>query len=806
MEQPQLSFHKIFSLAILTVLLLFNSGFAIAQQTKGTIKGHIKIYNDGPAENVSVILKGTKYGTITDENGDFSLRVPQGKYTLLISQVGSKSQETTIDLAAGQEITLPLFTVNAATNNLQEVSINANKVNKFKTKKSQDVAKMPLNNLENAQVYNTISSQLIQEQQIFSVDDAMRNAPGVQKMWEPTGRGGDGGSYYNSRGFIVQSQLRNGISGNVTSAIDAINLEKIEVIKGPSATLYGSTLTSYGGLINRVTKKPYDSFGGEASVSGGNFGFRRISADINAPLDEQKKVLFRLNTAYNHEGSFQNNGFVENVAIAPSLAYKANDRLSFSFDAELFYGKSIGKSIFFFPYGQTIAALGHDRADELNLDYRQSYTGNDLTQTSRSTNFFGQIKYKISDQWTTSTNISSTNSYSNGFGPYFYLLPGDSISRNDQSTRNSKENVIEIQQNFNGDFKIGKFRNRFVGGLDFFRDNSNQFFFGSTLDAVSTVGNHDYSNFNKAAMDALYATGVYGFTYPSIYKINTYSAYISDVFNITDQLIASAALRVDRFDNKGNYDPDSKTTSGAFKQTAFSPKFGLVYQPIKDHVALFANYQNSFNNQTGTTENNKPLKPEQANQLEGGVKIDLFDGKLSSTLSYYDITVKDIVRPSAVNPNLSVQDGTQFSRGFEAEVIANPITGLNIIAGFSYNDSKLEKTADASVEGLRPNTASSPYLANFWASYRISKGAVKGLGFGFGGNYASDNKIINSKTLGVFTLPAYTVLNATAFYDISHYRLGFKMDNLTNEKYWIGYTTVNPQKLRNYALTFTYKF
>jgi iron complex outermembrane receptor protein len=805
MTQPQLNFHKLFSLSILAIILLFNSA-AIAQQSKGTIKGHVVIQNDGPAENVSVTLKGTKYGTITNEDGDFTLRAPQGKYTLVISQVGSKSQETPVDLAAGQTLTLPQFTVSKASNNLQEVSISGSKVNKFKTKKSVDVAKMPLSNLENAQVYTTITSQLLQEQQIFSVDDALRNAPGIQKMWEPTGRGGDGGSYYNSRGFIVQAKLRNGIAGNITSGIDAVNLDRIEVIKGPSATLFGSTLTSYGGLINRVTKTPYDSFGGEVSLAGGNYDFHRVALDINTPLDVQKKVLFRLNTAFNNDGSFQNNGFNRAWAIAPSLLYKVNDRLTISADAELSYGKNIGKSIFFMPYGQSVAALGYTSADQLKLDYKQSYYGDDLTQTSRSTNFFGQVKYKISDQWTTSTNISSTNSFSNGFNPYFYLLPGDSVSRNDQSTRNSTDNMIEIQQNFNGDFKIGKFRNRVVAGLDFFRENSNQFFFGSTLDTVSVKGAHDYSNFNRAAMNALYATGKYGFTYPSIYKTNTYSAYVSDVFNITDQLIASAALRVDRFDNKGNYDPTTNTTSGGYKQTAFSPKFGLIYQPVKDHVALFANYQNGFTNKTGITEDNKPLKPEQANQIEGGVKIDLFDGKLSSTLSYYDIKVKDVVRASAINPSLSVQDGTQFSRGFEAEIIANPVTGLNIIAGFSYNDSKLEKTADATVEGLRPTTAGSPYNANFWASYRISKGLVKGLGFGFGGNYASDNKIINSKTLGVFSLPAYTVLNASAFYDVSQYRVGFKMDNLTNEKYWIGYTTVNPQKLRSYALTFAYKF
>ncbi|WP_114941087.1 TonB-dependent receptor [Mucilaginibacter endophyticus] len=806
MIQPLQAFKKLFPLTVLALLLLINTLPTLAQQARGTLKGKVITIKNDPAENVSVTLKGTKFGTITDENGLFEIKAPEGNYTLVISEVGAKGQEKAVSVKAGQTTNLQTITVDNTVHGLQEVNINANKTNKFKRTRSEDVAKMPLANLENPQVYNTISSQLIQEQLIFSVDDALRNTPGLQKMWDATGRGGDGGAYFNSRGFIVQSSIRNGIAGKVTNSVDAANIERIEVIKGPSGTLFGNALTSYGGLINRVTKKPYDTFGGEVSLSGGNFGFYRGSADINTPLDKDKKVLFRLNTAFNHDGSFQNNGFSRNVVIDPSIVYKANDRLTISADAELSYGKNVGKTIYFFPYGLTVEQMGFSSPDKSNIDYRQSYHGDGLTQISQNKNFYGEVKYKISDAWTSRTNLSYTHSYSDGHGLYYYLLPGNMISRNDQATRNSKDDMMEIQQNFNGDFKIGKFRNRFVGGLDFFRENSQQYFYGSTLDTVSVIGNHNYSNFNGAAMDAMYAAGNIGFTYPAMYKRNTYSAYISDVFNITDQLIASAGLRVDRFDNKGNYDPVSEKTSGAYKQTAFSPKFGLVYQPVKDHVSLFANYQNSFNNQTGTTENNKPLKPEQANQIEGGVKLDLFDGKLSSTVSYYDIKVKDIVRPSTVNPILSVQDGTQFSKGFEAEVIANPLPGLNLTAGFTYNNSKLTKTADATVEGLRPATAGSPYQANFWASYKIQQGAVKGLGFGIGGNYASDNKVINSRTLGVFTLPSYTILNASAFYDTNRYRFGAKIDNFTNQKYWVGYGTVNPQKLRSFALSATYKF
>lgn len=803
MNNLHLSFKK---LAPILLLLILSTAAAFGQQ-RGIITGTVFTQKNEPAENVSISLKGTRYGAVTDEEGTYTLKVSAGTYTLIISHVGIKNQEVAVTVQPGSTTKVAPVIIDVNVSALQEVNVNADKTNKFRRKKSIDVAKMPLGDLENPQVYTSITKALLTEQNLTTVDGALKNSPGIQTMWQATGRSGDGGSYYNSRGFILQSQLRNGIAGNVSNTIDAVNVESIEVIKGPSATLFGSSLTSYGGLINRITKKPYESFGGEVSYTAGGYGLNRVTLDLNTPLDSAKKLLFRLNSAFNYQGSFQDHGFARNVVIDPSLSYKVNDRLSFRFDAEINNGRNVGKTIYFFPYGQTIAALGVNRADQLKLDYYKSYNAGDLVQESKTNNFFVQMDYKISDHWTSRTNFSATYSYSNGFGPYYYLLPNDSISRNDQSTKNSWQKTLEIQQNFNGDFKIGNLRNRVVVGLDFFRNNSNQYFFGSTLDVVPTnSAGFDYSNFNKATMTALYASGApLGFTYPSMFKTNTYSAYVSDVLNITDQLIALAALRFDHYDNKGNFNPVTEVTSGAYTQNALSPKFGLVYQAVEDKVALFANYQNGFTNETGTDFAGKTFKPEQANQLEGGVKLNLFDGRLSSTLSYYRINVQDVTRPDAAHPNFSIQDGTQLSKGFEAEVIGNPFAGLNIVAGFSYNDSRYTK-ATADVEGLRPATASSPYTANLWISYRLPKETINGLGFGFGGNYASDNKVVNSVSQGVFILPAYTILNATAFYDVSRFRVSFGVNNLTDKKYWIGYTTVNPQMTRQAIGTVTYRF
>jgi iron complex outermembrane receptor protein len=389
------------------------------------------------------------------------------------------------------------------------------------------------------------------------------------------------------------------------------------------------------------------------------------------------------------------------------------------------------------------------------------------------------------------------------------------LVRADQSTRNSTNDVLEIQQLINGDFRLGSLRNRVVFGLDYLHVNSNQMFFGSTYDAVPIASNYDYSQFNGANLAALYASKAPDFTYPVSGIRNTYSAFLSDVLNLTDRLSVLAALRVDHFDNKGGLEGSAVAP---FQQTAFSPKFGLVYQAVQDKVSLFANYQNSFNNRgvynaydvtARDSLTQRFAKLEQANQFEAGIKLNAYSGRLSATISYYDIQVKNLLRtdpnPIAATKFAQTQDGTQLSRGIEVDVIANPVAGLNVVAGFSYNDSKLTN-APEDVNGRRPSTASSPVLANLWLSYRFQSTTLRGLGFGFGGNYASDNKILNSVSLGEFILPAYTVLNASAFYDQRKFRISAKVDNLTNQQYWIGYTTMNPQKLRNIIGSIAYKF
>lgn len=793
------------------LFLLISISSTLAQT--GQITGRVLTVDNQPAGGVSVEVRGHAFGAVSGADGAFRIdRVKPGQYTLIARFLGLQAQQKPVIILAGETTTVT-FTLTESATQLQEVRVSGN-VNKFAGKETDYVARLPIKNIENPQVYNVISADLMKEQVVVSFDDALRNAPGVNRLWTATGRAGDGAGYFSMRGFSVQPTMINGVGGLTNGAPDPAGVERIETIKGPSGTLFGSSLISFGGLINIVTKRPYDTFGGDVSLTAGSYGLTRLTADVNAPLNDQKTALFRLNAAYHYEGSFQDAGFRKNMFLAPSLTIKASPRLSFTLNADINSAKATNPLMVFLNRSRKLIAT---TPTELGIDFNRSFTGNDITIQTPTTNLYAQATYKLSDQWVSQTNLSRSIRRSEGYYSYVMFLEAanDTLLTRYISDQTGKGVSTTVQQNFIGDFSIGKMRNRLVVGVEALglqTHNNNTAYI--PFDKVSSVRLNDprYNELTRQALDAKLGQN----TAPtkSGSDAYTYSVYASDVLNVTSRLIAMLSLRLDRFDNRGTVNYANSTTSGAFAQTALSPKFGLVYQLLPDLMGVFVNYMNGFRNVAPVTQPFADLaatfKPQQANQLEGGVKFDLYQHRLNLTVSYYDILVTNMTRSESLvrdgrTYNYTVQDGSQRSRGLEIDAVANPLPGLNIVAGFSHNTSEMVKAA-ASVEGRRPVSAGPANQANLWFSYHALRGKIKGLGFGFGGNYASENIITNSVATGQFIIPAYTVLNASFFYAINAYRLALKVDNLANTAYFGGWTTVEKQMPRRVMASVNFSF
>ena len=819
-------------LLLLVGLLL--SSFVFAQNS-GSVRGKVIDSNNDPIKNATVRLINSQKGTETDRFGEFKIvNLNEGNYELTVSYVGYRSQRISFEIENGEITTLTTIRLQNSEEQLGEVILRGNgNGNAFNREKSTYVSKLPLKKIENPQVYDNITTELLEEQVVTSFDDAVKNSSGLVKLWESTGRGGDGAGYYSLRGFAVQPTLVNGLPGITNGSPDPANIETIEVIKGPSGTLYGSSLISYGGLINIVTKKPYDYFGGTVTYTLGSFGMNRVAADVNTPLDSDGDIAMRVNTAYHTQNSFQDAGFSKSFFIAPSLSYKVNDRLSFLINTEFYNAESTNPAMLFVDRGAPLAVT---TIEELGYDTNRSYTSNDLTLENPNYSLQGQMNYKLSDSWSSQTVVSRSSSKAKGYYSYLYEttrfykgreeIPGELTNLNDgvvftryMNNQNSTTLTTDLQQNFIGDFEIAGMRNRLVAGLDYFQrkvidngtgyvgngnvyignaglQNVNESVFG-IFDETSYITDGDSGILSRAKVDALLENTDRNNNQT---QEDIYSAYVSNVLNITPALSAMASLRIDQFENDNN------------SQTALSPKFGVVYQPIMDKLSIFANYMDGFSNvapsevidqATGETQR-ITFDPEHARQFEIGTKLNLLNNHLFATLSYYDIQVENIVLGNGFDVT---QDGEQYSRGFEARLTATPFKGLNMVAGFSHNSSEVTEAAENDdFRNRRPESAGPETMANLWASYRFQQGVVEGFGIGFGGNYASENMIFNRNLGGTFTLPSYTVLNASVFYDVDRFSINLKLNNLTNEDYFNGWSTINPQAPRNFAAALTYKF
>ncbi|MFZ0596426.1 MAG: TonB-dependent receptor, partial [Flavobacterium sp.] len=525
---------------------LLISGSLLHAQTasSGQIGGTI-ITNDGNAgQGVIVKLIEINKSAVTNSAGHYEFKkLPFGTYTLEVTMSGYASSTETAEITAQAPSTEVDIRVNSSVQNLEDVVIRSGG-NRFAKKESIDVAKMPLKNIENSQVYIVVNKELMKEQIVTDYNSAFKNVPGAG-IAEVRNQGR---TTSISRGFATPQVVRNGVGSFTYTTIDPSNLERIEVIKGPSATLFGSTLSSFGGLFNRVTKKPFDSFKGEISYSAASWDLNRLTVDVNTPVNEDKTALLRINTALHSERSFQDAGFNKNFSIAPSFSYQINDRLSLLIDAEFSLYKATSPTRLA-PFAKGTA----HSIEELEIPYKLSFANNTINYTSQQYNIFAQLKYKMSDTWTSQTILSRTRSSSDGYVVALTMMSNTTI-RQQVTYQESPFYGTDVQQNFIGEFKIGKIKNRVVAGFDFYSLRATR------NDAIVNMPAMDYkkpgdayNNFNVDKVAPLFATAKFNNFVSN--DENTYSAYASDVVNLTDRLLAMAGLRVDRYENKGTYYP-----------------------------------------------------------------------------------------------------------------------------------------------------------------------------------------------------------------------------------------------------------
>ncbi|MCC5608958.1 TonB-dependent siderophore receptor [Nostoc sp. CHAB 5834] len=620
--------------------------------------------------------------------------------------------------------------------------------------------------LDIPQAIQVVPRKVLDDQQVIRLDEALNNVSNVIAGGADTSTE----ARYTIRGFDNAPLLIDGFRQyGYPEVPDTANLERIEVLKGPSSILYGEIQP--GGVINAVTKQPLSEPFYEAELQVGNYGLIRPRIDISGPLNNDKSQLYRLNLAYLNSESFR--GFDQNFEqffVAPALAVKLSENTDITFYLQ--YSNRIR------PFDAGLIAVG-DRVVDVPRDRILNEPDDYIERTFVNTGY--ALEHRFNNSWkirnafryaTTrvfSDKLTIPTAFDETTGILDRVYAYDDFYSDDYS----------LQTNVVGKFNTGSVKHTLLFGLDLNRTNSNSFskadFFNSApLDIFNPV----YRNFPRTSLNDVLIDRES--------KTNRLGIYVQDEIAFSDSLKLLAGLRYETVDQKINNQPSLFYPNGDTSQSneAWTPRVGIVYQPIKK-LSFYASYSQSFNpNIDRFTINGDPLEPERGEGYEVGVKAELLESKVFATLAYFDITKQNVATEDLNFPGLgiSVATGEQRSQGIELDVSGQILPGWNIIASYAYTDA--EVTADSSVPIIGNRLIGVPrHNASLWTTYELQRGNLQGLGIGVGVNYLGERQgdLENS-----FELDSYFLTNAAIFYRRDNWRFALNFKNIFDIDYISG--------------------
>ncbi|MEH1843096.1 MAG: TonB-dependent siderophore receptor [Nostoc sp.] len=410
---------------------------------------------------------------------------------------------------------------------------------------------------------------------------------------------------------------------------------------------------------------------------------------------------------------------VENVfgryLVAPVLSWQISDRTKLTLEAEYLYAAQ--------PFDQGIPAVGSVLPNPNGKISRSRYVGEpsdaDIRQAYR-------IGYNLEHSFSKNWEVRSA------FQGHFFLrntprhvysvgvLDDRTISRTFQAA-NDYYNVYNLDNYIVGRFATGGIQHQLVTGFNISRTE--------TL----------FSSFTRSTAPLDLFNPVYGQPLGSptdprkdLTTQDQLGIYIQDQITLAENLKLLLGGRFDIASQKGE---DFIASTSSFQQDeAFSPRVGIVYQPIKP-ISLYASYSRGFEQDIGRSFDNTVFQPERTTQYEVGVKADLSE-RLSATLAFYDLTRSNVETTDPRNPDFSIQTGEQNSQGIELDVSGEILPGWNIFAGYAYTNATITKDNTFAV-GNRLNNVPEHSL-NLWTTYEIQSGNFKWLGLSLGLFYIGD--------------------------------------------------------------------
>lgn len=631
------------------------------------------------------------------------------------------------------------------------------------------------------QSVQVLTRTLIQEQDRRTLGDALVNVSGVTPTRSdevlfipPIARGFPAEVYLDGLPVFAGNQ-------QAYDPNSLVGIERIDVLKGPTATLYGGGLgTPLGGVINLESARPNDKASGYVAMRAGSFSTWNPYGDINVPLGNG--IAARVAGEYQKNDSWIDKVHGERWSIQPSLSFQIDPATDLLLQGQFSHRSNLEYS-----------GLPADAALAGTID-RHAFPGSPIDQPPTTNDIrmgMATLRHSFSDRvkLTVSGRYYSSKIDEQGSFVYPGLAPTGTIAPLYDVfpiTMRNRTKEATVDANLAGDVDMLGGTHKLLGGVNY--DWTSFYSAMGLFVSDSPSGTIDLSD---PSYDLRYTAQLPVNSYTDD-RFETFAVYVQDQATY-GRLHVTGGLRLTslKFIENSNIGVANNKT-----YTHVSPRIGATFDVAKG-VALFAGYATAFRAPFGFIGTQTPV-PETSSNIEAGVKLALPGTGLSGTVAVFRQTHDNVVTGDPANVGFYVQSGRQRARGVEVDMVWEPTPAFSVLANYAYTDTRDDGVAPG--DRLARVPKSSGRVA---ARYRVLHGKAKGLSFGAGISAFTSRELTLPNSIAV---PGYVVIDAQAAYDIGRFTLGASVVNLGGRRAfdpysYLGYPVVAPNQPRSAYVT-----
>lgn len=669
--------------------------------------------------------------------------------------------------------TLPVVTVTADNPAPDENGVTRG----YAAEKSRMGSKTQTAILEIPQSVSVVGRQQMEVQQPLSTSQALRYTSGA--TGEKYGGFGSHLDLTKIRGIDADYYLDGlriiGNTGSWTPQIDPYTLERVEVLRGPSSSVYGQG--TGGGIVNQVSRKPQDVASHEVSVQVGNFRRKQIGIDTTGPLNDEKTLSYRLTAT-----GLDTNAQIEDVRhrrlyLAPSLTWRPGSQTSWTIMATHVREPDIGN------YNSLpAAALGLGNSPYPQVNRNRNYTDTNFADSSRSQDSFSSLfEHKFSNGWRFTSNLRYMyiNAPLQRSAVYGYVdVAGKMLLKGTYEQAPGSSNTLSMDNHVSGDIVLGAARHTVLLGIDYAR--------GTVRNAYYSDGPVLFDPYGASYRPAIHPDFTASHTrspYNVIQQFERIGMYAQDQMAYGHWRLTLSA-RHDRSqtdDQTQSYAPAIKYTRQDDRK--WSSRAGLSYQ-FAEGIAPYISHATSFDPLLGSDYKGTAFVPVETKQSEIGIKYHPANSSTQVSAALFQLNQTNVKTSDADHLGFNNQAGEVRTRGADFQATAEILRNLNLIASHTYLDNALIK--DARYQG-KSLVQTPKHSASAWLDYLIGSGPLRGLHAGIGVRYLGDTWGDPSNT---FKVPGVTLTDLALHYDLGVLSaqlrgatFALNVSNLTDKRY-----------------------